>query len=81
MNLIFVGWAWLDQSWGAVWIALFLVPGINGFFALGALLYMYPASQLPKFSPWNYLLTYIGLPLAAIALVWLAISMMPLHGC
>jgi hypothetical protein len=80
LNLIALGWAWLDHSWGAIAIAFFLGPGINGLLAFFAILYLYDASQFPGFSAWKYCLTYIGFPLAMIVVVWLAVGMMPLHG-
>ena len=81
LNRIFFDRAWLDQSWGTVWVALFHGPCIGEFLAPGAILFMYPAGQLTKLSPWNRLLAYKKLPSAEIALAWFAISTMPLHGC
>ena len=81
-NLLALGAAWQDKSWGALWIAIVGGPILNGVFALVGLIAMpFLRRQRSQFSVWRHVVLSLGVPIAAIAIDAGVIFSMGLHGC
>jgi hypothetical protein len=80
-NIVALGFAWSDQSWGALAIAMVVAPVGNAILALVSLLVAIPFVNTPAFPlRWHALLSLV-VPAAMAGGDYLAIFAMPLHGC
>jgi MYXO-CTERM domain-containing protein len=81
LNLLALGAAWRDQSFGAICIAIMIGPIGNGVLALVGLAGIPFLRRRPGFSMGGHLALSLGLPVVAIIVDAVAIFSMRLHGC
>ena len=80
-NLLALGVAWQDRSWGALAIAVIYGPILNGIFALIGLLATAFLRRNDQFSIWRHVVLSLGVPIAAASIDAFIIFSMGLHGC
>jgi hypothetical protein len=80
-NLIALGAAWQDRSWGALGIALVYSPMFNGMLALiGLVAIPFLRRYRLKFLVWRHVALSLGVPIAAIVIDFIIICSMGIHG-
>jgi hypothetical protein len=81
VNLLALGAAWQDRSWGALMIAVVVGPALNGVLALvGLAATPFLRRRRSPFPVRRHVAFSLGVPIAAIVIDFFAIASMGVHG-